>query len=274
MNARGAPGVYGEGHPDEDARWPGDDPVDGDGLEAVGACEDEARTLDAVALGAVSQISLLLSGLFATWVFVPSKVVGWLAGLGAGALISAVTFDLTEQAETLGGLGLAIWLLVGAAVFIAGDLAVDRRFGSGSGSDPLGIVLGSVVDGVPESLIFGIGVAAGNPVSLGFLGAVIVSNVPQALAPSAELAASGWSRTRLSAMWGSVVLACGIAAGIGYLLGSIGETGDAFAAFAAGGLLAMLTDSLVPFAYSRGGSLAGLWTVVGFALAVVPGVSR
>jgi ZIP family zinc transporter len=230
--------------------------------------------LHAITLGALAQISLLLSGLLATWVRIPAKVVGWFAGLGAGALISAVSFDLTRQAAALGGLRLAAWLLVGAAAFIAGDVAIERRLGPAEGSDPLGIVLGSVVDGVPESLIFGIGVAAGNPVSIGFLGAVIVSNVPQALAPSADLVSAGWSRARLSAMWGSVVAACGLAAGLGYLAGTIGGTGDAAAAFAAGGLLAMLTNSLMPFAFSRGGNLAGLWTVIGFALAVMPSVPK
>jgi ZIP family zinc transporter len=230
--------------------------------------------LVAIALGGLAQISLLLSGLFVTWVRVPPRVVGWLAGFGAGALISAITFDLTVQAARLGGLQVAAWLLVGAIVFIAGDDAIDRWTGpggeSGSGS-ALGIVLGAVVDGVPESLIFGLSVATGTAVSASFLAAVIVSNVPQALAPSAELAAAGWSRAKLTRMWGSVVMACALSAGLGYLVGSIGhETGDRLAAFAAGGLLAMLTDSLIPFGYERGGKLAGFWTVIGYALAILP----
>jgi ZIP family zinc transporter len=225
--------------------------------------------LEAFALGVLAQISLLLSGLLATWVTVPDRIVGWLAGFGAGSLVSAVTFDLTPQAEVLGGPQSTLWLLIGAGVFIGGDLVVDRRFGRDGSSSALGIVLGSVVDGVPESLIFGIGVAAGNAVSAGFLGAVIVSNVPQALAPSADLVRSGWSRIKLTGLWAAVVLACGLAAALGYLLGSLGgATGDRMAALAAGGLLAMLTNSLMPFAYQRGGNLAGLWTVVGFAVAV------
>jgi ZIP family zinc transporter len=206
-----------------------------------------------------------------------------------------VSFDLLPEADALGDLGLTSWLLIGAGVFVGGDWLVDRRFGGAvatpatgpegdqgvtgqaAGSDQeedgaqgaLGIVLGSVVDGVPESLIFGIGVAAGNPVSTSFLAAVIVSNIPQALAPSAELAAAGWSRARLCVMWGSVVVACGVASWLGYLVGSAGGNGDRMAALAAGGLLAMLTDSLMPFAYRRGRNLAGVWTVVGFALAVL-----
>ena len=247
--------------------------------------------LEALVLGAVAQVSLLLSGLFATWVTVPSRVTGWLAGFGAGALISAVAFDLIPQASDLGNVGLTIWLLIGAGVFVGGDWLVDRRFGgavatpagapattdaaedggAGDGAQgALGIVLGSVVDGVPESLIFGIGVAVGEPVSTSFLAAVIVSNIPQALAPSAELAAAGWSRSRLCAMWGAVVVACGLASGLGYVVGGLGGTGDHMAALAAGGLLAMLTDSLMPFAYQRGRSWAGIWTVIGFALAILP----
>src|SRR3954447_22065964 len=148
---------------------------------------------EALVLGAVAQVSLLLSGLFATWVTVPTRVTGWLAGFGAGALISAVAFDLIPRASGLGNVELTVWLLIGAGVFVGGDWLVDRRFGggmatpatapatggqaaddsgSGSGSDgaqgALGIVLGSVVDGVPESLIFGIGVAVGEPVSTSF----------------------------------------------------------------------------------------------------------
>jgi ZIP family zinc transporter len=237
--------------------------------------------LEAIALGGLAQISLLLSGLFATWVTVPPRVVGGLAGFGAGALISAITFDLTAQADLLGHLQLVVWLLLGAVVFIAGDYAIERRTGSddaGSGAPAegdtgkaLGIVLGSVVDGVPESLIFGIGVAARNPVSVAFLLAVIVSNVPQALAPSAELTAAGWSRERLALLWGVVVVACALAAGLGFLFGSISHnTGERLSAFAAGGLLAMLTNSLMPFAFERGGAYAGFWAVVGYALAILP----
>jgi ZIP family zinc transporter len=133
---------------------------------------------------------------------------------------------------------------------------------------PLGIVLGAVVDGVPESLIFGIQLAAGLPVSTAFLFAVWVSNIPQALAPSVDLAQQGWSKGKMAAVWGAVVIACGLASGLGYLIAeNFGiANGARMAALAAGGLLAMLTDSLVPFAYERGGKFAGLGTVIGFAV--------
>jgi ZIP family zinc transporter len=226
---------------------------------------------EAFILGAAAQISLLLSGLLATIATIPARIVGWLAAFSAGALFSAVAFDLVKQAEGLGSVGAVEWLLFGAVIFIAGDYAVDHWLGhSGDESTALAIVVGAIVDGIPESLIFGISLATGFGVSVAFLSAVVFSNIPQALAPSAELAAAGWSRIRLSLMWGAVVVACGLAATLGYLIGSHGGTGSRAAAVAAGGVLAMLTNSLLPFAYQRGGRLAGLWTVVGFVLALLP----
>jgi ZIP family zinc transporter len=133
----------------------------------------------------------------------------------------------------------------------------------------MGIVVGAVVDGIPESLIFGIQLAAGQPLSIAFVAAVFVSNVPQALAPSVDLAAAGWRPIRLGAMWAIVVIACGITAGLGYVAGdALGLAGDRAAAFAAGGLLAMMTNSLMPFAFERGGAAAGIMTVVGFAVSL------
>jgi zinc transporter, ZIP family len=230
---------------------------------------------EAFLLGTVAQVSLLLAGLAATFFDVPKRVVGAMAGFGAGAMISAVSFDLVGQAAVLGAVPMTFWLLVGAVIFIVGDKLVERRFGEAGVGGALGIVLGSVVDGVPESLIFGIGIALGAPVSLGFLGAVIVSNVPQALAPSVDLHKAGWSRAKLGMLWGAVVLACGVAAALGAFASQLspGVTGNELAALAAGGLLAMLTDSLMPFAFEHGGDSAGFWTVVGFALAVAPSLA-
>jgi zinc transporter, ZIP family len=104
-----------------------------------------------------------------------------------------------------------------------------------------------------------------------FLAAVLVSNVPQAIAPSADLAASGWGPLRLGRLWLLVVLGCGVAAALGYLMSQVSSEvlGDRAAALAAGGILAMLTNSLMPFAFERGGSLAGAATAVGFCASVV-----
>jgi ZIP family zinc transporter len=227
--------------------------------------------LEALGLGTLAQSSLLLAGLLVCWVTVPRRLVGILAGFGAGALIAAVSFDLVAEAEGLASWELALWMLVGVAVFLGGDFIVERRFGSEGAGGSMGIVVGSVVDGVPESIIFGIQIATDFPVSISFLAAVFVSNIPQAMAPSADLAASGWSARRLGTLWLLVVVACGVAAALGFLAADAtsAANGDRMAALAAGGLLAMLTNSLMPFAYSRGGALAGAATVVGFCLSLL-----
>jgi ZIP family zinc transporter len=232
--------------------------------------------LESLVLGAVAQSSLILTGLAVYYLTVPTKVVGAIAGYGVGALLGAIAFDLVPESEALPPLQTAIWLLIGAVVFIVADWFVETRLAGGQdsaeggGGSPLGIVVGSVVDGVPESVIFGIGIATLQPLSIPFLAAVWISNIPQALAPSAELVKSGWSKVRMTLMWSAVVIACGVAALLGYVVATaLGDaTGARPAAFAAGGLLAMLTNSLVPFSYERAGAQAGIWAVVGFAFAV------
>jgi ZIP family zinc transporter len=226
--------------------------------------------LSAFGLGALAQSSLLLAGLLVCWVTVPRRLIGVLAGFGAGALLAAISFDLIGETEGLDEWELGLWMLIGVAVFLLGDRFVEQRFGSEGTGGAMGIVVGSVVDGVPESIIFGIQIATGLPVSASFLAAVLISNVPQAIAPSADLAASGWGARRLGRLWLLVVLACGVAAALGYAAAEASSdvTGARMAALAAGGLLAMLTNSLMPFAYERGGELAGAATVVGFCLSL------
>jgi ZIP family zinc transporter len=228
--------------------------------------------LEAFGWGFLAQSSLLVAGLLVCWVTVPTKVVGILGGFGAGAMIAAVSFDLLPEAEVhieLWQTGL--WMLVGVAVFLLADQFVERRFGSEGAGGAMGIVVGSVVDGVPESAILGIQVGIGITISLGFVAAVFISNIPQAVAPSADLAASGWGPRKLGQLWLLVVLACGVAAALGFLgtdlTGAV--VGDRAAALAAGGLLAMLTNSLIPFSFERGGSLAGAATALGFCLSVI-----
>jgi ZIP family zinc transporter len=228
--------------------------------------------LEAFGWGLLAQSSLLLAGLLVCWVTVPTKVVGILGGFGAGAMIAAVSFDLLPEAMAhIEPWQTGVWMMVGVAVFLVADQLVERRFGSQGAGGAMGIIVGSVVDGVPESAILGIQVGAGLTISLGFVAAVFISNIPQAIAPSADLAASGWGPRRLGGLWLLVVLACGVAAALGFLATDLSAAvqGDRAAALAAGGLLAMLTNSLIPFSFERGGSLAGVATAVGFCLSVI-----
>jgi zinc transporter, ZIP family len=226
--------------------------------------------LNAFGLGTAAQLSLVLAGLIVFWVIVPDKIVGAFAGFGAGLLLSAVAFDLVPEAKDLPTWESSLWMLAGAAVFVVADRIVEHRFGGAGGSAALGIVIGSIVDGVPESIIFGTQIGRGLAISMAFLLAVFVSNIPQALAPSADLAKSGWSKSKVALMWAAVAVVCGIASALGWLAAvNISEvSGARAAALGAGGVLAMLTDSLLPFAFERDESMAGVWCVVGFCLSL------
>ena len=225
----------------------------------------DSPVLFAFVLGAASQLSLPLSAVAVFLVKFPTRLIGAMAAFGAGALIAAVSRDLLPEAHELVLWQASIWAMIGAGVFIIAEHFVEKKFGSGGAAGALGIVVGAVVDGVPEAIIFGIQLASGQPVSVAFIAAVFVSNVPQAIAPSADLAKVGWNWRRVAGLWLWVVLACGISSAAGYLAGhAIGDVhGARMAAFASGGILAMLSNSLIPFANERSKG-AGLWTVVGF----------
>jgi ZIP family zinc transporter len=228
--------------------------------------------LEALGWGLLAQASLLLAGLIVCWVTVPTKVVGIMGGFGAGAMIAAVSFDLLPEATVhIEAWETGLWMMVGVLVFLLADRYVEKKFGSEGAGGALGIVVGSVVDGVPESAILGIQVGTGVAISLSFVFAVFISNIPQAIAPSADLAASGWGPRRLGRLWLLVVVACGVAAGLGFLGTDLSSAvqGDRAAALAAGGLLAMLTNSLIPFSFERGGSAAGAATALGFCVSVL-----
>jgi zinc transporter, ZIP family len=225
--------------------------------------------LNAFVFSVLAQAPLVLGGLLVYWLKIPTKVVGWLGGFGAGALFSAIAFNLIAQAETMKPLDVVVFLMIGAGVFAGLDYLVDKKFGEQAGA--LGIVLGAIIDGVPESVIFGIQLALGSAISPAFLTAVMVSNIPQAIAPSADLARSGRTWAQVARMWMAVVLMCGVAGAAAYFVGMRvpSDTGSRVAAFAAGGLLAMLTNSLIPFSFTRGGLLTGIWAAGGFALSLL-----
>ncbi|MEZ4768300.1 MAG: hypothetical protein R2844_07730 [Caldilineales bacterium] len=212
---------------------------------------------------------MILGGLLVYWFNIPTKWVGWLGGAGAGALFSAIAFDLIPDADVMSPRAVVIWLMIGACVFAGLDYLVEKNFGEKAGA--LGIVLGSIIDGVPECVIFGIQIAAGISLSAAFLTAVMVSNIPQSIAPSADLAKKGSPMRRVAAIWIGVVLICGLAGALAYAFGVRvpSAAGAAVSGFAAGGLIAMLTTSLIPFSFERGGLLTGVFAVAGFAMSLL-----
>lgn len=198
--------------------------------------------------------------------------VGLVMGFGAGALLSAVSFELVEEAvTTTGGLGAtALGLAGGAVAFFVGDTAIDRagRSSPTAGSGALSIVLGTVLDGVPESAVLGLTLVQGGEIGASMVVAVFISNLPEAIAASSDLLAGGWTTRRVIGLWSVVALVTALAATAGYVLldGASPWLVAMTFAFAGGAILAMLSTSMVPEAYERAGRPVGLLVTAGFAL--------
>ncbi len=232
----------------------------------------------AAGLWAFLASSTLFVGAWAAYRFHPSdRVVGLVMGFGSGALISAVSFELVEDALDDGGTTLlTAGLVAGALVYFVADLLVDRAGGAdrkrtsarstGSGK---AIAIGAALDGIPESIILGVSLVGGGQVSLAFFAAVIISNLPEGVASAASFIRAGEpSRTILRAFT-LIAVASGVAAALGYaLFDTFPPSGIATVkAFAAGALLTMVMDSMAPEAFRDAGPVSGLAAVAGFELA-------
>lgn len=226
-------------------------------------------------LGAAS--ALIVGALIGLSAKVPRRLVALTMAFGTGALISALAFDLTEDAFAHGGtLPVAGGLAAGALVFFAGNQVI-HRFGGGrrgkraakAADNGPAIVLGAMLDGIPESVVLGTTLLGGGGIGVPFLAAVLMSNIPEALSAAADLRKEGHKPTWIIGLWVGVALISGLAAALGYaLLGGMGETAvPLIQAFAAGAILTMLSDTMIPEAFADGGDLTGLATVFGFATA-------
>jgi len=234
---------------------------------------------EALVWGLVASSSLVLGGVVALRVSIDRLVLGLVMAFGAGVLLSAVSFELVEEAFDQSRLlrDVALGLFAGCAVFSLGDYAIDRLGGADrksidGGEDegsPLAIVLGIVLDGIPESAVIGLTVLTGGAVSAAMLVAVFLSNLPEAVAATSGLVERGWRGSRVIALWVGVMLVSGLAALAGYvLLDGASPSVVAFVlAFAGGAILTMLADTMMPEAFAHGGRLAGVMTTVGFATA-------
>jgi ZIP family zinc transporter len=139
----------------------------------------------------------------------------------------------------------------------------------------MGMFLGTLLDGVPESFILGSSLAAGGAVSVAFLAAIFISNVPEAVAGSLNLKAIGYTDRHVFGMWSAIVVASGIGAGAGYLVAQSLHVDGLYAqAFAGGAVLTMLADSMMPQAFENGGTWVGLLTVLGYLFAAALSVAR
>jgi ZIP family zinc transporter len=229
--------------------------------------------------GLLAASSLLLGAVVAVLAPPGRRLLGLVMAFGSGVLLSAISFELVEEAvDTAGGLGSTFFgLFVGAIVFTVGDMSIsrlgyaDRKDIGGAAPDAGGltIVLGALLDGIPESAVLGLTLLQTGEVATAMLVAVFVSNVPEAIAATVGLRAGGWSHFRVFALWSVIALASAIAAAAGFALldGASPDTLAFMFAFAGGAMLTMLATSMMPEAFEHAGRAVGLVTVLGFAVA-------
>jgi zinc transporter, ZIP family len=207
------------------------------------------------------------------------RPIGLVMAFGSGVLISAVSFDLVEEANEMssGSGAVAVGLFAGCLVFFGGDRLIDRMGGAGrkraAGDDgsgsALAIVLGTVLDGIPESAVIGLTIYQGGAVGAAYLAAVFLSNLPESISATSGLVKSGWRGSRVLWMWVGIVVVSGIASLGGYALfqESSPDNVAVVLAFAAGAILTMLANTMMPEAFEHSGKLVGVATTLGFAVA-------
>ncbi|KQR39913.1 ZIP family metal transporter [Microbacterium sp. Leaf159] len=227
----------------------------------------------AILWGIVAASPLIIGAALAllrTW---PPRWLGIVLGFGAGALMASIAFELWEEGLDLAGpIPLIVGVVGGALAYFIADRILDARAaksknqGSGAG---VPLALGALLDGIPEQLVLGIGLASGEPVSIALVVAIVVSNLPESIGSAADLLKGGMAKSRVLLLWAGISVVCALATVAGFGLAS--ATGDDFRAgasgFAAGALLVMLVDSMVPDAQEKAKQVTGLATVLGFALA-------
>ena len=230
--------------------------------------------LQAGLIGFAAAATLVVGAVIGSSVRLSERAVGLVMGFGAGALISAVSFELVVDAIDRGGtVVLTVGLGAGALVYFVATRILDRTTrssgqtaGEASG---LAITVGAAIDGIPESLILGTSLIGGASVPLAFFAAVAISNLPEGISAGADLTAAGEPRARVVRRFLAIAVASGLAAALGFVLfDALRPEALAFVqAFAAGGLLTMVMDTMAPEAFADAGPLSGLIAVAGFELA-------
>ena len=228
--------------------------------------------LGALGWGGLAAASLLVGAVLALLRSWRTGLIGGVLAFGAGALISSVAFELAQEGLRIGGpVAVAVGVGLGALAYFGADRAVTtiggRRTGSASAGLPL--ALGALLDGIPEQAVLGIGLATGQGISVALLVAIFVSNLPESIGSASDMRAGGTSAPKILTLWLGVSVVCALSTLAGYAVAGVagGWLKAAIDGFAAGALLVMLIDQMVPEAKEKAGNRAGLATVVGFAVA-------
>lgn len=236
--------------------------------------------LNAFLWGLLATSSLIIGGVIASRFNLSRRALGIIMAFGAGTLISAVSYELIFEAMKIAqGTGYpSAGFFTGALVFYFSDKLIERMGrkknsgaeGSHQSKLIIPMLLAIILDGIPESIVIGLGIFEGGTVSIAMLVAVFISNLPEAIAGTTGMKESKWSRSKIFYLWLTIALICSVSSVAGYSLFT--HTSDEWLAFiqafAGGAILLMLANSMIPESYEHGGKIAGIFTVLGFFVSV------
>lgn len=239
----------------------------------------EIEMWNAAMWGGISGSAVLLGALASMFLPIRKQIIGYIMAFGTGVLIGAAAYELLGDAVAEGGIvSTGVGFIAGAVVFTIFDYAVSKRGASQrkrSGQTAVGggiaIFIGTIMDAVPESIMIGASLLEEQSVSFLLVIAIFISNIPEGLSSTAGLKNSGYSKTKIMLLWAAVLVISILASwsGFFFLDGASEEIMSAIAAFAGGGIIAMIASTMMPEAYEDSGPMTGLIAALGLLTSLV-----
>ena len=249
-----------------------------------------ASVFESLVWGFIASIPLLLGSLVASFVSLPKSIIATIMAFGSGVLIAALAFSLIEEAFSLSQSipPVIIGFALGGLSYTAANYILTKRSkgqvrrrksshgdhaGGGKEASGLSLLVGSVMDNIPENMALGISLVTGGTVNIVLIVAIFISNFPEGLASTVGMKKNGKSSKQVIVLWSLAVFISTISAVVGFkILSNTSPFIISIAiSFAAGAILVMLAESMIPEAYEEGGIKIGIATMMGFVIAFVLG---
>lgn len=244
--------------------------------------------LDSLLWGFIASLPLIAGAILASYVDLKKSIIASIMAFGAGVLVAALTFSLIEEAYSLANdlVPVILGFVLGGLSYSIANHVLNKRASTqhrkrshgqnaGGGKDASGVALmvGSLMDNIPENMALGISIVAGGAVNVVLIAAIFISNFPEGLASSQGMKSNGKSTQKILLLWAVVVAIGTISSAIGFsVLANVDKYIVSIAlSYASGAILVMLAESMIPEAFEEGGSKVGLATMAGFAIAFALG---